>query len=431
MPQDSLGRALLSESPPPSSPSLNRSVSTPGTEFFERFRANQKTAAPHQVIDDLVGVLNAVLIETEEPPPPPVLHKSVSDQSSMPRQRLYNGQAPKKVPPFSSTKSVQTLPEEKTLEGKEEKKELMVCQICYEDEENAKDVARVCANEECLGVFCTACVETFVRAKVKDSLGTCPLIRCPSCAHFVPFSKWRQRVPEDLAKQYEKNAKSVLELQCGSCHTPKTLLKEFDEKVDVEARMKMMLQEIVKARSQKVADEFAVSFRQYISLELTPMQFLDIVVDTFSNAGAAMKQLLNLQTEVAGLNAQVATYRASIDIATEEGTLDRSILRKEARTARLKQKLDNVDKAKCCSIWSCLCCLFPCCPNTTPCFSCVNKLAGKWHTELTAINLDLTALRSQKGDLSTRIEVLVGEKSTALGLPALKKTGHCSSGSTQ
>lgn len=416
MPRDPLKHSLLnSESPPPSSPSFDRSVSTPGVDFFQRFQSNRTTVAAHQVIDDLVGVLNAVLVE-DAPPKSPVLHKSASDPLlSMPRLR----QAQKKLPPFSHRLAVAV--EEKGPSNREEKKgALLACQICYEDEESAKGIAKACVNEECAGVFCSACIETFVREKVKNSLGTCPLIRCPSCTHFIPFSSWRQRVSEGLSLLYQRNAKSVLELQCGQCHTPRTLLKEFDEKVDVEERLKVMLGEIAKARSQKMADAFAVAFRQYGNLELTPMQFLDIIVDTFSNDGAAIKQLALLRADMEELNKQLTAYRASIDTAAEEANLNRLLAQKQARKAALKKKIEDVDKAKCCSFWTCLCCLFPCCPNTTPCFSCVNKLTSRWHDALVATNSEVSILQSQKSNISGRIDMLVSQRGEKIGVPPLR-----------
>ena len=70
-------------------------------------------------------------------------------------------------------------------------------------------------------------IGAYVTSKISSSYpGVCPRVKCPGfkCEALVPQTSWQTFVGPDLERKYTERAASLLSIQCGSCHTRKSMM---------------------------------------------------------------------------------------------------------------------------------------------------------------------------------------------------------------
>jgi hypothetical protein len=93
------------------------------------------------------------------------------------------------------------------------------CSICLDFTLNPEKLIQICGKDQ--REICLDCYFQYVDLLLKDAYpGTCPLLMCPFCKvrSCLIAPEKIQLLPRVLLERYDVLAKSLLSLQCGSCH---------------------------------------------------------------------------------------------------------------------------------------------------------------------------------------------------------------------
>ena len=166
------------------------------------------------------------------------------------------------------------------------------CQVCYEEFKHDDIAPKLCV-DDCRPVICRDCASRHFEMIVDGGFdGACPKMKCPACTRVVPKKEWVDVVPHHTRELFERRARLLMSIQCGSCHSRRDVF--VPSTVDqATARMSELL-DIVSGRKdcedqttawkvrqsyeqgqQPTEEEVMERWEEYERNELTEMAFYD------------------------------------------------------------------------------------------------------------------------------------------------------------
>lgn len=114
------------------------------------------------------------------------------------------------------------------------------CQICYE-EFKADDTAPNFCVDDCKPTICRDCASQHFEMIVDGGFdGACPKMKCPACTRVVPKREWSPLVPQHTKELFERRARLLMSIQCGSCHTRRDVFLPSTSEESVARRQELL-----------------------------------------------------------------------------------------------------------------------------------------------------------------------------------------------
>lgn len=169
------------------------------------------------------------------------------------------------------------------------------CQICYE-EFKADDTAPNFCVDDCKPTICRDCASQHFEMIVDGGFdGACPKMKCPVCTRVVPKREWSPLVPQHTKELFERRARLLMSIQCGSCHTRRDVFLPSTSEESVSRRQELLdvvgrrnrgeddspmrkVSESYESGMRPSEEEVAARLEEYERNEMNEMAFYDYLV---------------------------------------------------------------------------------------------------------------------------------------------------------